>query len=135
MNKTRTEVSKLLDNMKWFKERHTFFSDDIISLSSQAEYDRTIAHYEHVIAELNKMLEKCPVGYRYTGKYFLKVAYVMPPQFEEGNGSLFMREDLVSWQVEKEDGQCEYSYHRAVFKEPYGDRITRADAEPVYPKD
>lgn len=114
------------------KETYVSKKKDIIEFSDQTEYDRTIKHYDDLIATLTKEIQMLPIGYRYTGTYYLKKPYTMPPEFEENIGSLFMRENLVSWQVEKEPGKYEYSYYRAVFKKPYGVLITREDAEPVY---
>ena len=107
---------------------------DIIGLSNQVEYDCTIKHYDDLITTLTKELQTLPIGYRYTGTYFLKKPYTIPPEFEEHSGSLYMRENLVSWQIEKEPGQCENPYYRTAFKQPNGSPITREEAEPVYQK-
>lgn len=134
MKKTRTNLRNLLTSIKYIQEAYVTKEKDIIGLSNQVEYDRTIKHYDDLITTLTKELQTLPIGYRYTGTYFLKKSYTMPPEFEEHSGSLYMRENLVSWQIEAEPGRCENSYYRSVYKKPYGELITREDAEPVYQK-
>jgi len=134
MQKTRTDIINLLASIKHTKERYVYFEKDIIPLSNQAEYNRTVEHYDHLILALTKKIQTLPIGYRYTGTYYLKKPYTMPAEFEEGSGSLYMKENLVSWQIEKEPGVCDYAYYRAVFKKPYGAQLTKEDAEPVHSK-
>lgn len=133
MKKTHSNISELLTKIKKIKERTLSTEKELVSiLSNKAEYDQIIAHYDHVITDLEKELKNQPIGYRYTGDYYLKKPYVMPAEFIKGSGSLFMRENLSSWQVETEPGVCDYSYHRAVYKQLDGPLLTREDAEPVY---
>jgi hypothetical protein len=134
MQKTRAEVINLRSMITHSKERYEYLEKEIIPLSNQAEYNRTIEHYDHLILGLNKEIEALPIGYRYTGTYYLKKPYTQPAEFEEGSGSLYMKENLVSWQIETEPGVYDYAYYRAVFKKPFGDQITKEDAEPVYAK-
>lgn len=132
MQKSRNSVKNLLSSIKYHKEKYVYFKKDIISLSTQAEYDRTVEHYDQLIDTLKKEMQMLPIGYRYTGMYYIKKPYTIPAEFEEGHGSLFMRENLVSWQIEKEPGVLEYPYYRAVFKQPNGAYLTKEDAEPIY---
>ena len=133
MKKTRTDVNNLLTMIKNSKERYVFLEKEITLLSNQAEYNRTVEHYDDLINILTKELQALPIGYRYTGTYYLKKPYIIPYEFEECHGSLFMKEHLVSWQIEKEPGVCEYPYYRAVYKQPAGALINRDDGKPVYP--
>jgi len=135
MQKTRADVISFQSSIKHLKDRYEYMEKNILPLSNQAEYDRTVEHYEHLITALTKEIQTMPIGYRYTGTYYLKKPYTLPVEFEEGSGSLYMKENLVSWQIEKEPGKCEYAYYRAVYKKPDGPQITREDAEPVYPKE
>lgn len=135
MQKTRRGIMNLLANIERNKEQYVSMEKDIISFSSQNEYKRSVNHYDYLIAELKKELQTFPIGYRYTGVYFLKKPYTMPPEFIEGSGSLYMRENLVSWQIEKEPGVCDYPYYRTVYDKPFGKLITKEDAVPVYPKE
>lgn len=133
MRKSHSNIIELLSKIKKIKERYLSIEKDMVSiLSNKTEYDNTVAHYDHVIADLETELKNQPIGYRYTGEYYLKKPYVMPAEYMKGSGSLFMRENLSSWQVETEPGVYDYSYHRAVYKQLDGPLLTREDAEPVY---
>ncbi len=134
MQKTRADIINLLASIKHTKERYVYFAKEFILLSNEAEYNRTVEHYDHLILALTKEIQTLPIGYRYTGIYYLKKPYSMPAEFEEGSGSLYMKENLVSWQIEKEPGICDYAYYRAVFKKPNGAQLTKEDAKPVYSK-
>jgi len=135
MQKSRADVKSLLASIEYNKDRYVYLQDKIIPLSTQDEYDRTVKHYDDLIERLKKEIKTLPIGYRYTGTYFIKKPYLVPAEFEEHSGSIFMRENLVSWQIEKESGILDYGCYRAVFKKPYGDYVTREDAEPVYEKE
>ncbi len=115
MQKTRADITTLLMSIKHTKERYMYLEKEIISVSTQAEYDRTVDHYDQLILALTKELHALPIGYRYTGPYYLKKPYTMPPEFEEGSGSLYMKENLVSWQTETGPGVYDSPYYRAVF--------------------
>lgn len=132
MRKTRHALLQLVNDINAVKNRYIALSHEIVELSNEAEVDRTRAHYDHVLAALEKEIEKRPIGYRYTGVYYLKKPYTLPAVFEEHSGSLYMQEHLVSWQIEDEQGKIEYPYYRAVYKKPEGALITRDDAQPVY---
>ena len=79
-------------------------------------------------------MHKIPIGYRYTGIFYIKKAYTFPPAYEEINGSAFMREDLSSWKIENEE-RFKFSHHRAIFREADDTiPIKREDAKPVFQK-
>jgi len=131
--KTRTGLINLISSIQHIKERYIAISKDVLSVSKQAKFEQTLAHYDQLLAEATKELHARPIGYRYTGVYYLKKPYMIPPVFEKHSGSLYMQENLVSWQIQNESGVLQYPYYRAVYKEPNGAIITRDDAEPVYP--
>ncbi len=59
----------------------------------------------------------------------------MPATFEKCEGVVYLREDLVSWQIKEGLERPDYSYHRNIFKYPTdGAELKREDAEPVYAK-
>lgn len=132
MRKTRHALLQLVQDINAAKNKYLRLSHEIVELTDQAEVDCTKAHYDHALAALEKEIEKRPIGYRYTGVYYLKKPYTLPAVFEEHSGSLFMQEHLVSWQIENEQGKVDYAYYRAVYKKPDGALITRDDAKPVY---
>lgn len=132
MKKTRNALIQLINAINTIKDKYIAITNDMIELSGEAEVDRTMAHYDQAIASLEKELQTHPIGYRYTGIYYLKKPYTQPPIFEKHSGSLYMQEHLVSWQVENDQGKLEYPYYRAVYKQPEGELITREDAKQVY---
>ena len=91
-----------------------------------------------MIAKLTEEMQSLPIGYRYVGTIYLKKPYAVPIQFEQIEGSAFMREDLISWQIEPFDStkkQHYASYFRTIYKRPdLQAEITRADTTPVYPQ-
>jgi hypothetical protein len=131
--KNRTELLSLIRSLEYIKERYVYIGKDIIPLSTQKKYDQVLEHYNQLIQTLTEELNALPIGYRYTGTYYLKKPYTIPAEFEKCKGSLYMRENLVSWQIEKEDGKLDYTYYRAVYKKPHGELIKREEAKPVYP--
>jgi hypothetical protein len=86
-----------------------------------------------LISKLSNEVQSLPIGYRYTGIFYLKKPYVLPATFEKYSGVIFMREDLISWHIESGTERQDYSYHQHIFKEPSTDsELKREDAEPVY---
>ena len=133
--KSRKYVNSLLSSIESLKYKYENAKDDIVRLTSQVEYEQTIKHYDILMAKLSDELRSLPIGYRYTGKFYLKKPYVIPTVFEEHHGVIFMREDLISWQIESGVEPKIYSYIRTIFKEPKEDaafELKREDAEPVY---
>ena len=120
-------------NIESLKRKYEYAAKDIIRATSQNEYEQTIKHYDKLIVSLNKELLLMPIGYRYTGVFYIKNSYNIPATFEKHEGMVFLREDLVSWQIESGLERPDFSYHRNIYKEPKeGCELKREDAEPVY---
>ncbi len=132
MQKSRSDVINFLSSIEHLKRQYLYMEKNIIQVSSQADYDRTVKHYDHLITALTEEVKTLPIGHRYTGIYYIKKQNTVPVEFKECSGSLFMRENLVSWKVELEPGVYDYQYYRAVFKEPHGAQIRKVDGELVY---
>ena len=136
MSKSRKHTNAVISNIKFLKYKYENAKSDIIRLTSRAEYEETIKHYDSLIEQLSKELFSLPIGYRYIGKFYLKKPYTFPAVFEEHYGAIYMREDLISWQIESGVEPPNYSYHRTIFKKPEeGFDFKREDAEPVYARD
>jgi len=115
------------------KNKYEYAEKDIKRATSQDEYEQTIKHYDKLIANLTKELMSLPMGYRYTGIFYIKNSYNIPATFIKHEGVVFMREDLVSWQIEKGLERPDPSYHRNIYKEPRdGAELKKEDAKPVY---
>ena len=106
---------------------------DFLQALGQTEIFQTInRHYDDIITKLNAEIKKQPIGYRYTGKFYIKEQSDSPDDYTLIEGSLFMRQDLVSWQIEN---LPEYAYRRP--REAYKSiapkvKITREDSVAVF---
>ena len=84
-----------------------------------------ISELEDILKNLNNQIEETPYGHVYEGKYYVKNYGAW--EFEEKEGVLFMRHDLVTWA----EGKGGY-YIRHVFKDPKNRTpILREDGRPV----
>ena len=104
-----------LDRILWlFKYK----KDAFIGASSGSEYDKTIDYVKGIMDKLKDERQKLPIGYRYTGTFYLKKPYTIPSKAVKIKGSIFMREDLVSWVVESEEGYAKtLGYVRDTYKD------------------
>lgn len=135
MIKSRKYIDSVISNIKFIKSKYENSKNDIIRLTDQKGYENTIDHYNFLIAKLSEELQSLPIGYRYTGKFYFKKPYTIPVVFQECDGSVYLREDLISWQIESGVEPKDYSYHRTIFKAPKEGlefELKREDAEPVY---
>jgi hypothetical protein len=97
-----------------------------------------VINIEHIKSEdpllglielLTKEQKALPIGYRYTGPFYIKQF----EQFTKYDGVLFMRENLVSWIIEQGTDRHDLCYHRNIFKEPKeGCELKKEDAELVF---
>ena len=130
---SRKHIDATVSSIEFVKSRYESVSKDIQRVTSPEEYDQTIKHFDKLISNLNEELKSLPIGYRYTGVFYIKNSYTIPATFEKYDGVVFMREDLISWQIEKGTERPDPSYHRNIYKEPReGCELKREDAEPVY---
>ena len=129
----RKYIYSTILNLESLKRKYEYAVKDIVRATSQDEYEQTIKHYDKLLENLNKELLLLPIGYRYTGVFYIKNSYNIPATFEQHEGVVFMREDLISWQIEKGLERPDLSYHRNLYKNPSeGGELRREDAEPVY---
>ena len=129
----RKHIYSTILNIESLKRKYEYAAKDIIRATSQDEYEQTIKHYDKLIANLNKELFLLPIGYRYTGVFYIKNSYNIPATFEKHEGVVFMREDLVSWQIEEGLERQDLSCRRNIYKKPCeGGELRREDAESVY---
>jgi hypothetical protein len=100
MQKNRKFIKGILENVQELKRRHEYIKNEIVNLSSENKHAEIAEFYNEIIIQLQDELKLLPVGYRYTGEFYLKKPYVIPTEFEKFDGALFMRADLVSWKIE-----------------------------------
>lgn len=92
---SRKYLYSTISSIEFVRARYEIASKDIQRVTSKEEYDQAIKHFDTLIANLNKELKSLPVGYRYTGIFYIKNSYTIPATFEKHDGVVFMREDLV----------------------------------------
>ena len=99
-------------------------------LGNQEHYDKTKKFYADVIAKLLAEMRSLPLGRRCSGTFYIRKPYSIAIAFQKIEGSAFMREDLVSWQIEGAENR---GYCKMIFKKPdLNFPITKEDAKPVY---
>lgn len=133
MNNSRKHIDGLISSVKFIKNKYEYIKKEVVRLTSQDDYEKTIEHYDKLLSMLNQELSSLPIGFRYTGTFYIKNSYTIPATFEKHDGVVYLREDLISWQIEEGLSRPDYGYHRNIFKEPTdGAELKRQDAVPVY---
>ena len=108
---------------------------EIIRLSSEQSYKMQVKAFEGEKEKLEALIKTQPTGHRYTGTFYVKDTYKTPVVYEKVEGSIFMREDLIKWQIEGKLDRV-WGYPHAVFKDDKGRAIfEREDGQPVYESD
>lgn len=67
---------------------------------------------------MKEKINTLPIGFRYEGIFYIKIPYTVETKFNKYDGSLFMREDLVSWKIESSGNGNESFYNRSIYREP-----------------
>jgi hypothetical protein len=135
MQKSLKYTRDTLNSIEILKSKHEYLGKELIRVAGQDLYEQTSKYYDNVISKLTEEMRLLPIGYRYSGTFYLKKPYTVPIEFEKIEGSIFMREDLVSWQIESNGSNQNqtYAYHRSVFKKPeLNTEIRKEDGVPVY---
>ena len=108
---------------------------DSIDLFGQRKHQNTLSQFASIAQKITDQIKTLPIGHRYTGTFFLKIPYTLPAEYKKIDGSIFMREHQVSWEVEDGKGFQNQCYYRFIYKTASDDHnqlITRDDAEPVF---
>jgi len=128
MKKSRAYITRLLNNLKTLKSNYEGILQDsatVVNIENLKSIDPFLALTEL----LTKAQKSLPIGYRYTGPFYIKQC----EQFIKYDGVLFMRENLVSWIIEKGTDRHDPCYHRNIFKQPEeGCELKKEDAELVF---
>lgn len=133
MSGSRKYIDGLISSIKFIKNKYEYIKKEVVRLTSQDDYEKIMEHYDKILIQLNQELISLPIGFRYKGTFYIKSSYPIPGTFEKHEGVVYLREDLVSWQIEEGLERPDYGYHRNIFKEPTDEaELTRADATPVY---
>jgi hypothetical protein len=128
MKKNRAYITRLLFNLKTLKNSYAGILKDISEVIN-IENIKPEDPFLEFIELLTKEQKALPLGYRYTGPFYIKQF----EQFTKYDGVLFMRENLVSWIIEQGTDRHDPCYHRNIFKEPKeGCELKKEDAELVF---
>lgn len=130
----RKHVRETINNVKSLKDRHEYLEKELVRLEGQASFDAMGKFYDDALDKLSQELYSLPIGNRYTGIFYIKKPYTVPTEYIKIEGSAFLREDLVRWQIENLE-KYRGSYFRAIYKNPNDKKeseITREDGGLVY---
>ena len=128
---------RLIDNLNALQHaRHSlkFLAEDG-NKESLEDYNGILRHFDAIHERLLHEIRESPIGHRYTGTFYILKSSFNPRTYDKVDASAFMREDLVSWEIE--DGVRRRAlYQRNIFKsiEPE-EHISREEGEAVYEKD
>ena len=132
--RNRKQVKELINSLRSLRDRHEYWKNEFIELVGEQGFSELTKIYNQAIDKLIQEKKSLPVGYRYTGRFYIKKPYSIPVQYEMIDGAAFMREDLISWRIEAEHFYKD-SYFRAIYKDASGkesSQIKREDSKPLY---
>ena len=130
MEENRKNLEQKIRDLNELMRRLEYEKDFLVKSKGEGEYLHFANYLQSSIDVLEAKKKKLPIGHRYTGTFYLRVPYSSPARTERFEGSIFMKEDLVSWHREHEDA---YGYHRAAYKDPeMKEEIQRTDGEAVF---
>ena len=105
---------------------------EFVEKEGQTAYEKVKEHCGNVVDKLKAEAKASPIGFRYTGTFYIRKPYSISVEYEKIEGSAYQREDLVSWQIENDKSRSQ-SYFRSIFKAPnMRSEISRADTKPVF---
>ncbi|MCP4278793.1 MAG: hypothetical protein GY776_02160 [Alteromonas sp.] len=107
----------------------------LVDTGGETGYLSSIQYLQTVIATLTKKKLSLPIGYRFTGTFYVRQAYSVPISTRKVEGSAFMREDLVSWIIEEDAEITNQYYFREIYRDKHMETvIPHEEAQPVYAK-
>ena len=117
-----------MHSLEHLKSRYESYEQDVARLLSVDEFQKTIAHFDKLLEKMAEEVVTLPIGYRYSGIFYIKSPYKYPVEFEKIEGSAFMREDISSWQLYKSNGEPIHGYVRLIYREPnFESEIKKSD--------
>ena len=136
MQHSRKNALESLRSVYVLKNKHEKLKNSFISLTGEAPFQQCIKYYNELIDKLKDQINVLPIGFRYVGIFYIKKSYTLELEFVKYEGSLYMREDLVSWEIEKGRNGNESYLNRFVYREPFLDAalIKKGDTDiiPVF---
>ena len=92
---------KLIDNLHSLQQmRHSLkFLTESGNKENLDDYNGILRHLDAVDERLLHEIRESPIGYRYTGTFYILKSSFIPRTYDKVNASAFMRENLVSWEI------------------------------------
>ncbi len=106
----------------------------LVEYVSEPDAEHIVTTVQKAMQQLQAKIINLPLGHRFTGTYYLREPYSNPVRITKIEGSAYLREDLVSWEVEPDGQPSErYGYFRQLYHDPQCQRmLQRDDGEPVF---
>lgn len=118
MDSSRKYMRDVLYSANYLKERNDNLQKEFASVLGEEKFLDISRYYDLLIKGIQQKITAMPIGFRYTGVFYLKKSHVTEIEFERYDGVLFMREDLISWKIESGGTGNESFYLRSVYREP-----------------
>jgi len=130
----RKNIKKDIDTLRNILHLINHKKPLLIQESSEKDLEKVTDYLQSIITKLEDKRQKMPIGYRYTGTFYLKKLFPFPSEVLKIKGSAFVREHLVSWELESEDSYAKsIGYVRTVYKDKALQKpLTKDDAVPVF---
>tara|TARA_B110000908_G_C10143263_1_gene397812 strand:+ start:513 stop:947 length:435 start_codon:yes stop_codon:yes gene_type:complete len=120
------------------KNKHEKLKNIFVNASGEQSFQQCLNYHDELIQKFKEKLTIMPIGFRYTGTFYIKKSYSLELEFVKYDGTLYMREDLVSWEIESGRNGNEPFLNRFVYREPFlnSPLIKKEDADilPVFEK-
>ncbi len=134
MKRSRKQIDCVMNSLYSLKARNEYLKKEFVHIVGEQGFSQLQDIYNNAIEKLTQEKKTSPIGYRYTGIFYVKKPYAQPIQYERMNGSAFMREDLVSWRIET-DAQYKDYYFRAIYRttnDQENSKIKREESTSIY---
>jgi hypothetical protein len=131
----RKEIDLTISAIDRVKTELTRKETQILNISEEGVYREKIDYLTSLIKKCERKKKKLPLGNVFKGTFYINRPYAVPQETIKINGSAYMREDLVTWQLMESDN--ELTKHLCGPRDIFRDserriRITREECEPVY---
>ncbi len=102
--------------------------------ATESDAQQMVTTIQLAMRRLQAKITDLPLGHRFTGTYYLREPYSNPVRITKIQGSAYLREDLVSWEVEPDGKPSErYGYFRQLYHDPQCQQLLqRDDGERVF---
>ena len=131
----KKEIDLTISAIDRVKRELTRKETEILNISEEGVYREKIEYLTSLIKKCERKKKKLPLGHVFKGTFYINRPYAVPQETIKINGSAYMREDLVTWQLMESDN--ELTKHLCGPRDIFRDserriRIRREECEPVY---